>query len=445
MADKIYLKDIAGYDEEKAEARKIITILKNYKEYEQKGVSIPKGLILNGVPGVGKTMLAKAIANESNAPLFEFEANESEQETKSIKNLKDLFKKAKETIPSIVFIDELDELVSIENYVSDYSRKVLKTILTEIDGVKNSNGIIVIATTNASASLPPALTRSGRMDKRITIEVPDLYSREAIVKLYLGKSEIFKNINAKLLATKIGGFTGADIKNLVNETLMDIVSNNRKNASMSDFEKAIPVLRFRDIKKISKKGPSISVCYHELGHLVCSYALKNEIPSISTEQYGNVKGHILIEQFNDESGDIMVKSQILNQIVITLGGQASEELFMNELTNGSVDDLGKATMLVNSMCASGMFGFEYLIPGARRGMGVQVSLSDDKAALIEKKQNEILNEAYGNAKSIIKMNKGLIEHLLIPLQERQKLTKIEVEELINEYQTKNNLKENEAK
>ena len=196
MAEKIYLKDIAGYDEEKEEATKIINVLKKYKEYENLGAYIPKGLILSGNPGVGKTMLAKAIANESGVPFFEFESNESETEAATIKSIKDLFTKAKEHAPSIIFIDELDELVVVGDFQTDYSRKTTKILLTEIDGISSSSGVIVIATTNVRPMLPPALLRSGRMDKRITMEMPDAIDREAIFKLYLTKT---RNLNQSML------------------------------------------------------------------------------------------------------------------------------------------------------------------------------------------------------------------------------------------------------
>ena len=255
MNDKIYLKDIGGYDEEKAEAKKIIEVLKNHEKYKKIGAYIPKGLILSGNPGVGKTMLAKAIASESDVPFFEFESNESETEALTIKSIKELFKKAGENAPSIVFIDEFDELVMTMDFCSDYSRKTTKILLTEIDGISSSDGVLVIATTNERPMLPPSLIRSGRMDKRITVEMPTTYDREEIFKLYLSKNARLSEIDAHQLAIKTANFTGADIKTLVNETIIDCASQGIETITIADFERNIPVVMFQDIRKRSKDGP----------------------------------------------------------------------------------------------------------------------------------------------------------------------------------------------
>ena len=268
MTDKIYLKDIAGYDEEKAEAKKIIEVLKNHEKYEKIGAYIPKGLILSGNPGVGKTMLVKAIASESNVPFYEFESNESETEAETIKSIKSLFAKARENAPSIIFIDEFDELVMTTDFRSDYSRKTTKILLTEIDGISSSDGVLVIATTNYRPMLPPALTRSGRMDKRITVEMPDTIDREEIFKLYLSKNSLLTEIDAHQLALKTANFSGADIKTLVNETIIDCASQGIDKITLQDFERNIPVVMFQDIKKKSRSGPSDMTCYHEIGHFI---------------------------------------------------------------------------------------------------------------------------------------------------------------------------------
>ncbi len=252
MFEKVCLEDIAGYEEEKTEAKKIIEILKNHDKYARMGAYIPKGLILSGQPGVGKTMFAKAIACESDAPFYELEVDEYEAESEVVKSIKELFTKARKSSPSIIFIDEFDELVMTDEFTSDYSRKITKILLSEIDGISSSEGVLVIATTNYKSMIPSALMRSGRMDKRITIEIPSTSDRQAIFEYYLKKNNNLDDIDAHLLALKTTDFSGADIKTLINETIIDCATQGIGKITISDFERNIPVVLFQDIKKKSK-------------------------------------------------------------------------------------------------------------------------------------------------------------------------------------------------
>lgn len=434
MKQKIYLNDIAGYDEEKAEAKKIIEVLKNHEKYEMLGAYIPKGLILSGKPGVGKTMFAKAIANESGVPFYEFESNESETESETIKSIKELFVKAKENAPSIIFIDEFDELVMTSDFRSDYSRKTTKILLTEIDGMSSSDGVLVIATTNEKPMLPVALFRSGRMDKRITIEMPDILDREAIFRLYLRKNQCLNEIDEYQLALKTANFSGADIKTLVNETIIDCASQNIDKITIDDFERNIPVVKFQEIKKTNKNGSDDLTCYHEIGHFITEYLISGTIGSISTERYGCIKGHVYFEEEEIEIEPVTKKS-LNNKLVTILGGLAGEEVMCDDVTSGSSNDLEKARLIISQLMNVGAFGFDKISSRSTMGRFSSSSypMSGKRIETIENLETNLLDEAYCKAKKIIESNKKLVNIIYNELKQKEKLSKREVKEILNNY------------
>lgn len=443
--EKICLADIAGYREEKEEAVKLIDILQNFALYKTCGASIPKGLLLCGEPGVGKTMFAKAISTEANVPLYEFDADESENEEETIKNLKSLFKKAKETIPSIIFIDELDELVSSTDsgsygFQSDYSRKTLKTLLTEIDGISSSEGILVIATTNRKRGIPSALIRSGRLEKQITFRIPSIEDRSAIAALYLKKAGAV-GVNPNDVARKTDGFTGADIKSLINGAIIESV-RKKEGLTLKTIVSVIPTIRFGEIKKANRGGPTDSVCYHEIGHFLAQYALTGEIASISVEQYGNVAGHVALEEdfpipFAPKRDDRSAE-EILDSVIVSLGGMAGEEVFLGKRYCGSRSDLSNAVESIYQVLASGALGFEYLpsfdvdrFSGTR---AVRASIPNDSGSeLRSQKYVQILNEKLETAKGFIKKWRGLGEKIFLLLKEKESLTSEELSVIVDDY------------
>lgn len=440
MSTKIYLKDIAGYQEEKEEAVKIIEVLKNIEKYSEMGAYVPKGLILNGNPGVGKTMLAKAIATESGVPFYEFENEECENDEETILTIKELFNNARKNAPSIIFIDELDELLSNQNFTSDYSRKITKILLTEIDGISNSEGVIVIGTTNNKYDLPRAVTRSGRMDKQITMPLPSKNDREEIFKLYLGKTFLKDSIDVRDLAIRTQNLSGADIKTLINETIIDCSSKGISNISIRDFERNIANVLYKEIKKKNLNGPSDLTCYHEIGHFVCAYACSGKIGNISVEKIGESRGRVFFYETNLEEDDFSITIETLkNYLVEALGGMAGEKVMLNDISSGSTSDVNKARKAIRILFETGAFSFEYLPPAAEYNLKGRIEYYPESAKeRLFAKEVELLNDAFNECCAIIESNKELVTMIYKELKVKEALTEKELTNIISIYKGKEN-------
>lgn len=429
--NNILLNDVAGYQEEKEEAKKIINFLSNFDKYKKLGAYVPKGLILSGPPGVGKTLLSQAIANESNVPFYQLNTTDSINDATTIKRIKAIFKEAKEHSPSIIFIDEIDDLISTDDFRTDFSRVLLQTILTELDGVTTSEGIMVIATTNNVQSLPLPMIRSGRMDKSIKIELPNAETRDEIFKYYLDKYNI-KDIDSKKLAVKTSGFSGADIKNCVNEVVINNVTCNVDNIKIDDFEKVIPEILFKDIKRKNNEKSKEVIAYHEAGHLLCEYLQTGKVGSLTVEKVGKIMGRFDME-VEFISVDFNITKKNLNSKLITyLGGLAAEEVFYGDVTIGSTNDLNDARRIIHMVMDTGAFGFDFYVGTEFSPMTKAVGISNEKKVRIENLEASLLTDAYNKAKELLEKNQELMLILSERLRNEEKLSKEEVGKIIED-------------
>ncbi len=423
---KTMLSDIAGYESEKAEAKKIIEFLKHYEEYTSEGVDLTKGVLFSGEPGVGKTLLARAIANESGVPFIEFK-NDKEN---VVDNISKTFAKAREKKPCILFVDELDSLVTNGAW-SDTSKAIERTFLSEIDGIMDSSGVMVIAACNNKKCVSRALLRSGRLERQISIDLPNYKDRIAILDYYLGKHEELKEISREAIARKINGFSGADIASLVNEVLLDCKANGRA-ATLKDFESYIPAVKAKDIKKENDTEIIESVASHEIGHFIANYALCGDVASICIDRYGTTLG---VTSAESKEANHRLLSTLKRDLIILLGGFAGEKVIRGDVViGGCSSDIQRAYDLAWRALNSGVFGFEYCceVHDTKRAYGT-INESEGRLERTERKAAELLDEALESASKIIEENLGLAKTIMKALLKEHLLSSEKLTEIVARY------------
>lgn len=418
------MDSIAGYEFEKRELMKLIKLFKNYDEYEKKGIKIPRGLILQGPPGTGKTLMASALANVCDVPFFMLDDSIGDScESETLSNLKKLFDEAEKKTPSIVYIDEIDSITSSFELTTDETERITKFLLTKLDGCSDSDKqVMVIASTNSYHDLPDALIRSGRFDKQIRIDLPTIRDREKILALYMKGHSMFDGINLHNLALRIRGLSGADIKTLVNNALIEYV-DEKTSLTVDDFDKLINQIQFGTIGKTwAGKESSLKVLAHEVGHALIMKFVAHKNCSIAAIKYGDLGGFTKEESVeyetvntkdvpvpidwpespdSEESSSQMTKINYLNDICVDFGGKAGEKVFLGDYANGVGSDMTNAISAVYSMATNGMLG-NWLI-GANN-IAYESELTKLK---FERTRKRIFDKQYARAIKTIKKHKNL--------------------------------------
>jgi cell division protease FtsH len=442
----VTFKDVAGVDEEKEELEEIIDFLKTPKKYADMGARIPKGVLLVGSPGTGKTLLAKAVAGEANVPFFSISGSDFVEMFVGVgaSRVRDLFKVAKENSPCIIFIDEIDAVGRQRGAGlgggHDEREQTLNQLLVEMDGFTGNLGIIIMAATNRPDVLDPALLRPGRFDRQITIDLPDVRGREAILKVHARNKKIDPQIDFKGLSKRIPGFSGADIENLLNESALLAARENRTMVVEKDLDEAMDRVRMGPAKKSRKFTPEEkrTVAYHEAGHAVIGLKVPhaNIVQKVTIIPRGRAGGYNLMTPAEERF--LETKQSLLATITSYLGGRVAEELKFETVTTGAYNDFQMATKIARAMVTE--YGMSNLGPIQYENQGGSVFLgrdyykeknfSDQVAHEIDREVREIITECYQTAKKIISDNMTLLDAISNYLLEIETLTKADIDEIL---------------
>ena len=441
----IHFDDVAGEDEAKENLAEIVDYLHNPKKYADAGASMPKGLLLVGPPGTGKTMLAKAVAGESGVPFFSISGSEFVEMFVGMGASKvlDLFKQAKEKAPCIVFIDEIDAIGKKRDGQvggNDEREQTLNQLLTEMDGFEGNNGVIILAATNRPESLDPALTRPGRFDRRVPVELPDLKGREAILKVHAKKIKPADDVDFHTIARMASGASGAELANIVNEAALRAVRQGRIIVHEADLEESVEVV----IAGYQKKNAVLSdqekkvVAYHEIGHALVAALQSHSAPVQKITIIPRTSG-ALGYTMQVEQGDkyLMTKEEIENKIATFTGGRAAEEVVFNQITTGASNDIEQATKLARAMITrygmSDEFDMVALETVTNQYLGGDASLacSADTQKEIDRQVTELVKKQHQKAKKLLLDNRDKLDELSNYLYEKETITGEEFMEILN--------------
>ena len=432
----IHFSDVAGEDEAKESLSEIVDYLHNPKKYSDVGASMPKGVLLVGPPGTGKTMLAKAVAGEANVPFFSMSGSEFVEMFVGMgaSKVRDLFSQAKEKAPCIVFIDEIDAIGKKRDgqfSSNDEREQTLNQLLTEMDGFQENIGVIILAATNRPETLDPALTRPGRFDRRVPVELPDLAGREAILKVHAKKIKTANDVNFHTIARMASGASGAELANIINEAALRAVRNNRTVVNESDLEESIETV----IAGYQKKNAVLSdsekkvVAYHEIGHALVAAMQSHSAPVQKITIIPRTSGALGYTMQVDQ-GDkyLLTKQELENKIATFTGGRAAEELVFGEITTGASNDIEQATKLARAMITRyGMsedFDMVALETVSNQYLGGDASLacSADTQNEIDRKVVELVKRQHEKASKILADNRGKLDELAKYLYEKETIT-----------------------
>ena len=441
----IRFDDVAGEDEAKESLAEIVDYLHNPKKYTDVGASMPKGVLLVGPPGTGKTMLAKAVAGEANVPFFSISGSEFVEMFVGMgaSKVRDLFRQAKEKAPCIVFIDEIDAIGKKRDGQyggNDEREQTLNQLLTEMDGFEGNNGVIILAATNRPESLDPALTRPGRFDRRVPVELPDFQGREAILKVHAKKIKVADDVDFHTIARMASGASGAELANIINEAALRAVRSGRTVVSEADLEESIEVV----IAGYQKKNAVLSdqekrvVAYHEIGHALVAAMQSHSAPVQKITIIPRTSG-ALGYTMQVEEGDkyLMTKQEIENKIATFTGGRAAEEVVFGEITTGASNDIEQATKLARAMITRYGMSDEFdmvameTVNNQYLGGDTSLACSADTQKEIDRKVVELVKAQHEKAKKILQENREKLDVLAEYLYEKETITGGEFMKILN--------------